>query len=186
MTRALGLDLSLTSPGIVVLERTGWASEPEVVLAEKVAVPAASKMARWDRINVIGDHVATVIEQYRPSMVGIEGYGQVSHGGVQSFVKVVEVGSVVRLVLWGNGLDWLAVPPQSLKAFIAPGVKIPSGKRGKRKIMAEVAARHGFETDSDDICDAYVAARFTLAYHGSIATDEAQLGVLERFQNKTK
>lgn len=180
--KALGLDLSLTAPGLVLLSRVAGQKVVETVIAEQIPVPKADKVGRWERVGVIGDHVASVIEAHHPGVVVIEGYGQVSHGGVQSFVKCVEVGTVVRLVLWGNNLKWLEVPPTSLKKFVCATGKLQPGKKGKKQFMAHVAERWGFETTNDNIADAYGLARFGLAKAGVVPVEPWQVDVIDKVQ----
>lgn len=180
MTLSLGLDLSLTAPGLVLLQKRPGSKLVETVIAEQIPVPKANKAGRWDRVGVIGDHVAAVVDAHKPGVVVIEGYGQVRHGGVQSFVKCVEVGSIVRLVLWGNDLPWLEVPPQSLKKFVCGTGKLPSGAAGKKEMIRNVSERWGFDTTNHNIADAYGLARFGLAKGGAVSCEPWQVDVVDR------
>lgn len=184
MIKSLGLDLSLTAPGLVLLAKEQGSKTVETVIAEQIPVPAPGKMGRWDRVLVVGDHVAEVIEAHEPGVVVIEGYGQVRHGGVQSFVKCVEVGTLVRLVLHAKAMKWLEVPPQSLKKFVTGKGNLPSGAKGKRLMCEAVAANWGHETTNHNVADAFGLARIGLAYRGQVATTKHQLDVLDNLSGK--
>lgn len=165
---------------MVVLEHVQGSPDVNLLFGDKVTVPPASKMGRWDRINVIGDKVSELVELHEPSMVVIEGYGQGRHGGVQSFIKLVEVGSIVRLVLWGNGLDWIEVPPQSLKKFVTGRGQLPSGAKGKKVMVGAVQKNWGFSAPTHDVADAYGLARLGLALTGVVPCLPEQVDTLDK------
>lgn len=172
--KCLGLDLSLTAPGLVVLAKEKGSKIVDTVVAEQIPVAKASEGNRWDRIVMIGDHVASIVDAHKPSVVVIEGYGQVSHGGVQSFVKQVEAGTIVRLVLWGNDLEWMEVPPTSLKAFTLFKGDPRTGLASKKAMCAAVKRRWGYETKNHNIADAFSLAAFGLAAKGIVPCLPAQ------------
>ncbi len=186
MTCCLGLDLSLTAPGVAILRKQLGSKVLETIVAEQIAVPKADKLSRWDRIDIIGGHVTSFIEAHEPSMVVIEGYGQVRHGGVQSFVKLVEVGTVVRQILRLKGVSWLEVPPTSLKKFVCGTAKLPSGAKGKKEIIRHVQERWGFYTANHNVADAYGLARWGLVQAGVIPCEPWQWDTVEAVRAATQ
>jgi hypothetical protein len=83
------------------------------------------------------------------------------------------------MILRRKGLNWLEVPPTSLKKFACGTAKLPSGAKGKKEIIRNVRERWGFETSNHNIADAYVLARFGLGKDGVVAVEPWQVDVLD-------
>jgi len=179
MIVSLGLDISATGTGVVFLGKQKGSKDLVTLFADQIPPAKAPKLGRWERVDMVGSQVAALIERHPPSVVAVEGYGQVHHGGVQSFAKVVEVAAIVKLVLWSSGLVWHEVPPPSLKKFTTGSGKLPSGASGKKVMIRHVEINWGFATTNHNIADAYALAAFGLAKHGAISCKPHQLDALE-------
>lgn len=180
--KSLGLDLSATAPGLVLLDKPKGAKTFEVVIAEEIPVPKAADIERYARVNLIANRIADVCIEHKPELIVIEGYGQVSHGGVTSFIKVVEVGTLVRLWLYENGNKWTDVPPSSLKLFVTGKGKLPSGLKGKKEMISGVEKQWGYVTKNHNIADAFGLAVIGLARAGALPVTPAQIDGLDRIQ----
>lgn len=183
MILSLGLDLSLTAPGLVLLLKEKGVKDVIPVIAEQIPVPTSDKATHWQRVSGIGDHVASVIETHDPGIIVIEGYGQGGHKNVSAFVKQVDVGAIVRLILWGNDKQWQEVPPTSLKQFVTGKGKLPPGAKGKKEMIRHVSERWGFQTKNHNIADAYGLARWGLARAGAIPCTPEQSDVMDRVKS---
>lgn len=176
--RSLGLDLSATAPGLVLLE---WIKgDPIIDLLEAQTIPIPKNIDRYGRVSHIADVVMAVVKEYGPDEIVIEGYGQTSKQGVQSFIKLVEVGTEVRMRLVREGLNiWIEVPPVSLKKFVTGTGKLPSGAKGKKEMIRAVERHWGFATTDHNIADALGLAAFGLARRGVLSVRPEQLDALD-------
>lgn len=173
MIRSMGLDLSLTAPGLTILEKKSG-GEINFIRAEQIPVPPATKMDYWQRVMEIAFHISGVVAAYPPHEVVIENYGQKSHGGVSSFIKQVGVGSLVRLDLYNSGIKWREVPPQSLKKFVTG-----NGSADKKGMIHGVQEQWGFVTKNHNVADSVGLAAIGLVIRGVMAARPHQLDVIE-------
>jgi crossover junction endodeoxyribonuclease RuvC len=151
---SLGLDLSCTSTGIVVL--TENAASPTLLHRETVAV----KTKGLQRCSDIAERVIAVAGQFPPQRVVIEGYGGAFKG---SLIPLVEVGTVVRYFLRQLGHQWLEPAPTQLKLFV-----LGKGAGEKEQVMLQVYKRWGHEAVNNDEADAYVLACIGLGHAGKL------------------
>lgn len=167
----VGLDVSATSTGIVVLSGNPAAS---VLLAETVTVPGRG----IERAAGVADVVFDLVDR-RGAKAAVEGY---AHGG-PGLAVLVEVGALVRDRLRAAGVPWDDVAPSRLKKFV-----LGSGKGDKGQVRLAAFKRWGFEHDSDDVVDAYVLARIARALDGldSGSLGKAQAEVVESIRGGPK
>lgn len=145
-----GLDLSLTSTGLVIVD----ARRSVVVLEERVR-PRSKGM---ERLEEVAQAVCGLLEEHGVQDVAIEGYAMgktTSHAHAQG-----ELGGAVRLQLWRDGVPYIDVPPSVLK-------KVTTGKGNAPKdvMLREVFRRWGYVTDSNDLADAYALAKALEQHH---------------------
>ena len=106
----------------------------------------------FDRLHLIANNVARILDIWSPDLVAVESYAYVRN--VRAFATLVEVGTVIRTVLYDQRRPWVEVPPTVLK-------KWTSGKGNATKAQMAVAVheRWGFRSGSTDIADAYALAQ---------------------------
>ena len=169
--KALGLDISLTATGVVLLEKFPG-MRPRTDFAD--VVQSTAQEERYARIDRVATEVFAKIVDGSPDVIVIEGLGQGGHGHVQAFVKVVELSGLIKLMLWANDYAWVEVPPSSLKKFVAG-----KGSTAKGGMCRAVEANWGFATKNDNLADAYGLAAVGLALRGSLALKPHQIEVLD-------
>ena len=148
MCRVMGLDLSLTSTGLVLLQ------DAETVESTTVS----SRFKGEARLADIREKITTAVKLHRPQLVVLEGY---AFGRPNQMAALGELSGVVKCSLFEMGQHYLVVPPTRVKKF-ATG----RGNAKKDEVRLEVYKRWGFEAPSNDEVDAYVLARIGLAFLG--------------------
>ena len=156
MNCAIGLDLSLTSTGIVVLAQHG-----EVVHAEAICPTSKG-------IDRLGEIWASIADVYQLAVYGkrlqvrdwvLEGY---AYGAANAVAACAELGGVVKYRLNDTlGQSFTVVPPSTLKKYVTS-----KGNAQKDEMRLSVFKRWQFEHPSNDVVDAYGLARVGLALAG--------------------
>lgn len=144
----LGLDLSLTSTGYSCGERNG-------VIAVSEKGP--------ERLVLIRNKVNELVKELNISIVLIEGYSFSSRNSHAHAIG--ELGGVVRVMLYENGIPFIDIPP-TCRAKFATG----KGNAGKSEVISSVSAKTGIiflNPGSDDRCDAWVLEEMGLAKAGA-------------------
>lgn len=162
----LGLDMSL--------EHTGWSMvnlgtgllrsgvwEPNPNKSKKVVQQLGMRRLIWLRDRAVnlaryGSEDGTVPadptgEPYNhrlKTLVLIEGYAFGAKGSAG--ISLGELGGIIRLSLYESAIPYIEIPPTQLKKFI-------TGKGGAVKdiVLKEVFKRYGFDTDDNNVADAY-------------------------------
>ena len=93
--RVLGIDVS-TYCGLAIVD----SNNPTDIVGKCVNFP---KHKGWQRLQLIADEVARIVEVWKPDRIWVEGYAIYR---VSSVVTVVSCGTVVRQVLYRAGLKW--------------------------------------------------------------------------------
>ena len=104
------------------------------------------------RLQLIANDVAQTLQVWQPEFVAIEGYAYCRNIG--AFVKLVEVGTMVRGVLYSLSIPWVEVPPTVLKKW-ATG----KGNATKDQMALSVKQRWAYQSHSHDIVDAFALAQ---------------------------
>jgi crossover junction endodeoxyribonuclease RuvC len=138
---SLGLDISSTSTGAVVLNGAGGVTWQGLWRPPE----GLDYIARgsWQ-----AEQMLKVIEDFPPDIVCIEGYSLASVNGAE---PLMTVGTILRYFLRQCGYDWTIVAPSQLKKY--------AGAQLKQDIKLAVWKRWQFEHRSDDVVDAYVLAQ---------------------------
>lgn len=139
--RVMGIDPS-TYTGLACLESDGT-----LVGVKLINFP---KERGLKRVQSIARAVKSIIREWKPEYIVIEGY---AYSNVNTLVTLVEIGTMIRLEAYGLELPVIEVPPTVLK-------KQTTGKGNAKKaeMATHVFNRWGFENKSDDIIDAYALA----------------------------
>jgi len=94
------------------------------------------------------------------------------------------LGAVVRWTLYNLDMEYYNVSPQSLKSFITGKAQIVKGKK-KELMLKEVYKKYYFDTDDNDICDAFSLMKFgECFFDNSTALGNHQLESIERYKIK--
>lgn len=142
----VGLDMSANSAAVVVL------CPSERVLCATTIVPGVVGPARLHKIFL---ELTRITQTYGPFQVAVrEGYAM---GATNRPYLLGEVGGITQAVLYPYTGLLTECAPKALKKFAAS-----NACASKREVMDAVRARYGFDTDSDDIADAYALARVAL------------------------
>jgi crossover junction endodeoxyribonuclease RuvC len=150
-----GLDLSLTSTGLVVLgSDVATDVKPWLVHERRIA----SKLRGLERLHEISDLIVDELHEWGISDLAIEGYSFNSRASQSHALG--ELGGVVRLRLSLAGFAFWNVPPATLKKFVCA-----KGNAPKEVMMRETFRRWGYDNDSPDLVDAYGLARMVAAHH---------------------
>lgn len=133
--RIIGLDLSLTHTGFVVLDKNGK------VRAYNTIIP--KKLKGVQRLYHIKQKIKRVLRYYKPELAVIEGYAFNPNAG-RTF-SIGELGGIIRLLLYILDIDYMVVAPKTLKKFVI------GGNASKKQI--EVAIKKewevGFKTEHE-------------------------------------
>lgn len=158
MDRALGIDPS-THTGIVVLERKNT-----VITTIYQDELHFAKLKGMERLGMLATGVLEVVRQYGPQHIGIEGY---SYGSKWNHESMYSIGTVLRYFLWQEDWPYLEVAPGSVKKF-ATG----KGNCGKDLVMKEVYKNWGFDTNNDNLSDAYTIALYTMFFNEGVVNEK--------------
>jgi len=155
----LGIDQSLNSTGACILQ---GANVSLYLIKPK-------KLSGTTRLLYIKSKVEELIMGYHPDMAVIEGYNYGAAGN--NVFDLGELGGVLKTLLVSHEIPAYAIPPASLKKFA--GVK----NHTKKELMVKAAAKHGLNTDSDDLADA-----FFLALIAQTLTGDRKTGVRKELE----
>lgn len=148
----LGIDQSLVCSGWVSLSADGT--------MQHGVVATGKGLKGAERLGWIESRVAEVKQLVGPlKLCTIEGYSMGSKG--MAVFPLGELGGVLRLFFWKEGMPLLVVPPTQVKQFATR-----KGNSQKDEVRLGVYRQWGVEFKTTDECDAYVLARIGLAYLG--------------------
>ena len=152
MTIILGIDPSLTSTGICLMNsETGEVGETMAI---------APSNAGMERLATFRQEIINLITMRSDMHVFIEGYSFGSGGKRES---MAELGGVIRLTLYDHEIEFIEVPPKTLKKF-ATG----NGNADKIQMGVTLMKEFSLEYPTPDQTDAFWLCQFGRAYHGLI------------------
>lgn len=146
--KILGLDLSLTSTGYCHNGEHGVIS-----VSEKGP----------ERLVSVSEKIKSIVLEKQIDVVVVEGYSFSSRNSQAH--SIGELGGVVRVALYLQGIPYVEVPP-TCRAKFATG----KGNAGKTEVISSVSARTGIifpNPGADDRCDAWVLEEMGLVRAGS-------------------
>jgi len=157
---SLGLDISATSTGVVVLdaEEKFSAGVPPKVLVEKAIKP---KTKGLERCSDVAGGVLEVMALHKLDIITIEGYALGRFSGAS--IQIVSVGAIVRYFVMQHGHKWLEPSPNELKQFVSG-----KGNSKKEAMMMHVLEKWGHVSKNNDTADAYGLACMGLAWRGKL------------------
>lgn len=148
---SLGLDMSATASGVVLLRENSTAN-PDILLEREIK-PKTTGMVRAREVVT---EVMELIHTNKPDRIVVEGYSLGKN--MNSTIPLVEIGGLLRFMLHIDGLPWFDPRASEVKKF-ATG----KGNSPKDVVMMWVLKRWGFTSASNNIADAYVLATMGLA-----------------------
>lgn len=141
-----GIDPSLTSTGMCVLDNNKF-------IAGKLIKPG--KLRGMKRLSMIKENVLDMCKKHKVTTIGIEGYGFLTKG--RGF-ELGEVGGIIRLSLFEEGIPYASFAPTQIKKFTTG-----SGNAKKDHMLKAVYKRWKFDTDDDNLADAFAIAKLQYA-----------------------
>jgi Holliday junction resolvasome RuvABC endonuclease subunit len=148
MRTYLGVDQSLRSTGIVVLDDAG-----QILIQQAVATKQLRDVAR---LAAIRSAVQDALVRFRPCRAALEGYSYDSTGKV---FQLGEAGGMVKLAFWDARVPFLTVAPAQLKKYVA------NNHQASKELMLQ-RTREKWAVDfgdADDVCDAHGLAHIMRA-----------------------
>lgn len=149
---SLGLDLSATASGLLLLKENGT-KEPLVMLEREIKPGTMRGATRMQKIATV---VMETIHEHKPDKIVVEGYSLGKNAN--STIPLVEIGGLVRFLMFLDGLSWFDPRASQVKKF-ATG----SGSASKDQVMMWVLKRWGHTSMSNNTADAYTLAAMGLA-----------------------
>ena len=142
--RVLGLDLSLSSTGYVLLD------DEQAVWYGSVAGGALRDV---DRLEHFDRWIRSELRDKRFSHVGIEGY---AYAAVHTHAHALgELGGVIKLAVQQARIPLTIVPPATWKKALCG-----KGNLDKRNASVEIHKRYGVSFASEDTLDAWAVAMY--------------------------
>ena len=150
LRKVLGLDLSLTGLGMVMLNPDGSVEFEEVV---GMRLERGARMKdRVERLIYLAGRVVEVVHDYDPEVVVIEDY---AYGAFGATFDLGELGGVVKTSLWTRcQIEPVVVPSSSARKVV-----LGHGRPKKKEIIPMLRER-GFSFKDHNIADAYVVAEW--------------------------
>jgi Holliday junction resolvasome RuvABC endonuclease subunit len=166
-----GLDLSLTSAGVVFLDSKG-----NRIYSTAIQV----KSSGAERLHEIYCILNRLLTRIKPTHVCVEGYSYASPFNREA---TAELGGVIRMLLFEHSIPFIVVQPTSLKMFI-----LGKGAGSKESIMMLVYKQWGFTSSINDEADAYGLAKIAQALNdeGSVKLDAKQQKALSEIAMSKK
>jgi crossover junction endodeoxyribonuclease RuvC len=143
---SIGLDISSTSTGVVVL------NEQSLAPVFQGLWRPPSEFDYLDRGGWQAEKLVQLMDQFKFDRILIDGY---SLGSTNAAEPLITVGTVLRYFLRQSGYEWNIAAPSQVKKYACAAVK--------QDIKLQVFKRWEFEHRSDDVVDAYVLAQIGLA-----------------------
>ena len=159
----MGLDLSLTSTGISINEKT---------------FIITSKLKGAARLSEISTIILNSCLEHQIRCVAIEGYSFASRNSQAH--SIGELGGAVRMRLYENGIDYVEIPP-TCRAKFATG----KGNASKGEVISAVSAKTRLVfsgAGGNDECDAWVLEQMALTKLGDSKWEwsKEQLSALDK------
>jgi crossover junction endodeoxyribonuclease RuvC len=146
-----GIDQSLTSTGLVVLNDEGLIQTTKLI-EKKPTVPAVKRMLD------IATEIIDTLDEYGVKHVAIEGFGFGARG--RAVFDLGGLGFIIRAILYQHDIQTDEVPPTVLKKFVTG-----KGNCHKDLMLLKVYKRWGIEFTSHDLADAYGLSRYVLQHY---------------------
>ena len=147
MSIVMGLDLSLCATGLVAVDNN-WR------IVEQRLITSSSKEENTPRLTKIAISIGLSVGKIKPDLIMIEGPAF----GITKTISIFQLGELAGIIkrdLFMANYPFIIVPPTVLKKFV-------TGKGNSKKdlMLLSVHKKFGVDFDDDNLCDAYVLARY--------------------------
>lgn len=150
----MGLDLSLTGTGVVILE-DGKIIKQRLIKSKPI--PDGKPIDEVKRILQIVDEILLSTKSNTIDVAVIEGLAFMVRNAT-ALVQLSALNYMTRAMLMSNNIPFIIVAPTSLKKFITG-----NGAAKKDVMLMETFKRYGVTILDDNECDAYGLAQVGLA-----------------------
>lgn len=140
--KIIGLDLSLTSTGLVSYLLSDGSETIKTIKTNN----KTTYMNRYDQVLT---EIKSEVLNNDPLFL-IEGYSFGSFSKSTAMSNLIELGGIIKFYLWQRGLEVISVPPTLLKKFITG-----KGNAKKEDIKLGIYKKYGKEFKTSDEADAY-------------------------------
>ena len=183
--RFVGIDQSYTGFAMVVIDANG-----NLVGEHLDSFEAKNYGTGIERLLAIYSHVQELFHIQEGAMcsvehVAMEGYSAASKFGRE---QAGELGAIVKLAVYDHftaapgGLRYpTIVQPSTLKKFVTG-----SGAAKKNQMMLAVYKKWGYETDDDNLADAFALAQLVLALDNQMINYEYEKAALAKVKPHTE
>ncbi len=153
----VGIDQSFTNTGVVILNEYGEHVSDDLVQTE----PPTSTMGEVERFLKIYNEIQALIRHRvgdRPVGIALEDF---AYGKVQKMADIGGLGWFLRIMFSRTSWSFCVAAPTLLK-------KVATGKgvASKTAVCMGVMKRWKFETDNDNLADAFVLAKIAWIHYG--------------------
>ncbi|MCK1982212.1 MULTISPECIES: crossover junction endodeoxyribonuclease RuvC [Peribacillus] len=169
MKRYVGIDPS-TKTGLSILynKNSKFYDEHTEGLVAEITTKKTTDIERFE------DIATQILSYLEPDdVICIEGFSYGSKG--QGVSTQYGIGWIIRYMLYNEGFEVIEVPPTSVKKF-ATG----KGNVKKDNMVLPIYKLWGFESNSDNIRDAYVLSKMAEAIHEVSQLTKYQIEVLKK------
>lgn len=163
---SVGLDLSLTGTGIVVLN-DGKIVKQQLIKSKPV--PDGKPIDEVKRIRKIVEQIEVITGEYKPTIAVIEGLAFMVRNAT-ALVQLSALNYMTRAMLMDHNVPFVIVAPTSLKKFVTG-----NGAAKKDVMLIETFKRWGVTILDDNECDAYALSQVGLALLGGNSKDTTKL-----------
>jgi crossover junction endodeoxyribonuclease RuvC len=153
----IGLDLSLTSSGVVVLVDGGIVHK-ETITSKPNTNGYYGEIARL--LDIVS-RISTLVYRHAPTIVAIEGMAFMAKN-TTALVQLSALNYFIRRELFISGIPFIIVAPPTLKKFITG-----HGNAQKDHMMLEIYKRYNETLLDNNQADAYALAQCAGAVIGS-------------------
>lgn len=167
----VGLDISITGTGVVVLDR-----QLQTVKAE--CIKSKPQDDWYARVNNIVSRVFDIIPDPVFSTVFVEDYAFAAKGQV---FNIAELSGIIKFRMWYDAYAFLRIPPTSLKKFTTA-----TGTAPKELMMKEVYKRYGVDFNDNNVADAYALARMGYAITQQVNVPQYQKEAIKNVWKNNK
>jgi crossover junction endodeoxyribonuclease RuvC len=148
---SFGIDLSCSATGIVIL-RENTTPVPELLLETEIK-PKTTGMVR---ARAVVTEIMELIHSVNPDRIVVEGYSLGKNPS--STIPLVEIGGLLRFMLFLDGLAWFDPRASEVKKFVTG-----KGNVQKDQMMMWVLKRWAHTSLSNNTADGYGLAAMGLA-----------------------
>ena len=151
--KTVGLDLSLTATGLVVLEDNKMV-EKKIIRSKKLGDKPSDESLS---IYTLAEDIFDVLDEHKPDAVAIEGLA-FALSKTTAFAQLAALNYIVRINLMNASTPTIIVAPTTLKKFVTG-----KGNAQKDSMLLEIFKRWGVTFFDDNEADAYALARVAQA-----------------------